>query len=345
MRSGTGHSTGWLVRSVRLLPLAVVALLGPGSRMPPLRVVRFVEQSGVNLPWLRYGWDVGANPWGGEHGGFASNTEALDRAFTYLRDHGVRVCRVFLFGDLRAGVACRGGNIAGLDAWADRDIDALIRCARRNRMHLVPVLLDHTVADGVADENGAPVGEHPEWLSNPSLRRQLIDRVIVPTVVRHHAPGTVLAWDLINEPRLAVAVSTNDCRRFVEEAAAAVRRAVPTARLTFGAYDRFHLDRLGVASCDMVQVHYYPDLMGYYWDFDTPASAISAAKPVWLGELDPADPAPALSRALDAGYEGVLLWSLNAPYEGVSFTNVASSYAAWVESRRTRAVRILSGRR
>ncbi|MCX7917058.1 MAG: hypothetical protein N2589_02900, partial [bacterium] len=34
-----------------------------------LRNTDFVINSGINLPWLNYGWDIGRNPWNKEHGG------------------------------------------------------------------------------------------------------------------------------------------------------------------------------------------------------------------------------------------------------------------------------------
>ena len=203
----------------------------------------FIRHSGVNLPWVRYGWDLGVNPWGGAPGGFASNSAALEEDFAYLRTNGVKMCRVFLFCDFRTGLAYDGEDyILGVDEYVFADMRTVLDVAASNSIQLIPVLMDYTIADGVQWEGPNKVGEHPEFITNGVRRAQLIDNVIRPFVREFGTNDTIYAWDIINEPRLASAVSQAQMQAFVEACATAIAGELPGAAVCFGGYDRYHLD-------------------------------------------------------------------------------------------------------
>jgi len=287
----------------------------------------FIMNSGVNLPWIHYGHDIGASPYGA-HDGFASNRSALEEDFAFLRTNGVKVCRVFLFCDFRTGLEYDiNGNILGVDEYVYGDMQTLVEVAASNLIHLIAVLMDHTLADGIEMEEGNQVGEHPDFITNTVRRAQLIDNVIRP-FVREFGMTDGIEWDVWNEPRLASAVSQADVRLFLEACAAAIASETSDARVCFGSYDRYHLDDYGNAACNRTQIHFYEHMT--YWDFDTPAAEIYGGD-VFFGEASPTNVAYKLGTAVSNGYSGVLFWSLNGN-DGYPFREVADEYREWIHS-------------
>lgn len=308
--------------------LCVWMLTGSRGEVSPAEAHAFITHSGVNLPWINYGWDLGANPWGGEPGGFYANRASLEADFAYMRANHIKLCRVFLFGDFRSGLERDGdGHIVGLDPYVVPDMETLIDVAMTNNIRLIPVLMDCTLADEITHENGTPVGEYPEYITNATFKEQLLTNALQPFLEQFGERETVYAWDIMNEPRLATAVSQSDILAFVEDVAAMIRISAPEARLTVGHYDRYHLAEHGNAVTDLTQIHYYEN-MSTYWDFNTPALEISD-KPTFFGEVQPEQIEYKLNTALSNGYAGILFWSLNGD-DGYDFRAVAESYSNWV---------------
>lgn len=299
---------------------------GGGTDDPPSAPTYYL--GGANLPWINYGWDLGDHPWGGPPSGFANNRAALAQDFAYLKSKLVQVVRLFLFCDFRTGLEYDGsGNVVGVDPYVYADMWALLDVAQRNGLKLVPVLMDFMLADGVSDEGGTPVGEHPEFVTDPAKRSQLLGNVLQPFLAAFGNHAQIYAWDIMNEPRWAAAVSQAQIRGFVEECADLAKAAAPGKYVTFGNYDKNNLDTYGNTHCNLTQVHHY-DYMNSYWTLDTPAAAISA-KPVLVGEVQPTSVSQKLDKAVANGYVGLLFWSLNADY---SFEAVADEFRAWMGS-------------
>jgi hypothetical protein len=307
---------------------SIQALNARGEVHADAEMNSFLNHSGINLPWINYGWDLGRNPWGGVPGGFAANRASLEADFTYLREHHVKLCRVFLFCDFRTGLNLDiDGNVLGLDSYVVPDMETLLDVAATKGIRLIPVLLDYTLANGVEMENGNTVGEFPEYITNATMRAQLLTNALHPFLEQFGDHDAIYAWDIINEPRLAVAVSQPEMRSFIEDIAALIRTTAPEAKVTVGFYDRYHLNDYGHELCDLTQVHYY-DHMSYYWDYDTPAIEISD-KSTFFGEIAPDNVGDQLNTAIENGYTGVLFWSLNKDYD---FRVVADAYSDWVQS-------------
>ena len=99
---------------------------------------------GVNLPWMRYGGDFGANRWqptGGisQPGRRSDLREALGR----LAGHGVGVVRWFMLADGRAGLEeSPAGDLIGLDGCVFRDLDAALEELSRAGLEAIFVLFD-----------------------------------------------------------------------------------------------------------------------------------------------------------------------------------------------------------
>ncbi len=336
MRVERQQLQGWLrLGAAFVLGLVVGVVLTtfrPAYRVPSEQLLAFADHSGVNLPWLRYGWDLGAHPWGGAPGGFHANRERLDADLAFARRHGVSLLRVFLFSDFRTGLVWDAdGAVTGLDAHVGDDMQTLLDAAVRHDLRLIPVLMDHTLADGIAEEDGLPVGEHPGFMTDPVQRDRFLSVALAPFLERFGRHTAVFAWEVMNEPRLATAVEPDAIRAFVEAVAALITRSAPGVPVTVGHYDRYHLDEYGAAVSDVLQVHYYYHMRAY-WLFDTPARRISE-KPVLIGELEPVAVQRQLELAVGNGYKGVLFWSLNAA-DGYDFRSQAEAYAAWVRAAR-----------
>lgn len=321
-----------------LLLFAGLFFCCPGFLKPAAAGRDFIMHSGVNLPWIDYGWDLGDHPWGGQPNGFHRKRRLLEEQFAFLRSKEVKMCRVFLFCDFRTGLRRDDhGNILGLDEYVFADMEVLLDVALKSGIRLIPVLMDYTLANGVEyeysdDGRKIPVGEFPEFITDPELRGQLFDNALFPFLQRFGEAEAVYAWDIMNEPRLAHAAPWSAIGEFIEEAVLLTNIAAPGALVCVGHYDRYHIDDFGGTVTDLTQVHYY-DRMSYYWDFDTPALEISE-KPTFFGELEPREVTYKLDTALANDYTGALFWSLNAD-DGYDFRAVADEYHDWIITQLT----------
>ncbi len=115
---------------------------------------------GVNLPWLRYGGDFGANAWN-PAGGMAltGKQDELRRHFRELHERGIHLVRWFLFCDGRAGIRFTpAGTPAGPDDRLFADIDAALEIAAAEGMKVIFVLLDFLWFDKASQVNGVQTG-------------------------------------------------------------------------------------------------------------------------------------------------------------------------------------------
>jgi hypothetical protein len=188
----------WLSFNARELPAPVA------DSAPTFGPKRFLL--GSNLPWIRYGMDIGgsaATPEGGLH----ANAEAageLEEAFARLRREGVEHARVFLFCDGRAGL-CFGkdGTPAGLDASVFEDVDVLLAAAERHRIGLCLVFFDAGLVAALEEVDGVRAGGHGDVISEPAKREALLKHVIEPVLRRYGTHPAIDAWDVFDEPECA----------------------------------------------------------------------------------------------------------------------------------------------
>jgi hypothetical protein len=158
---------------------------------------------GANLPWVRYGLDIGASSMTAD-GGLHADANAvglLDAAFARLERDGVEYARVFLFCDGRAGIRfAADGTPEGLDAAVFPDLDVLLATAERHGIGLVLVLFDAGLMAAPALIDGLRCGGHGDVLSEEAKREALLERVVEPLLRRYGTHPTVEAWDLFDEP-------------------------------------------------------------------------------------------------------------------------------------------------
>ena len=300
----------------------------------PTEIDDFIRHSGVNLPWVNYGHDIGANPYGA-HDGFSDNRAALEADFAYMKENYVKMCRVFIFCDFRGGLTYTNGVVEGLDAYVRPDMQALLEVARTNDIALIPVLMDYTLADGILTERGKTVGERPELITNEVSRAALFDNALRPFLAEFGTNESIYAWDIMNEPSLATNATATEVRLFVEACADLITNTVSGARVCFGHFDRKNLREYGGKKCNLAQVHHYDymESTGFpypYRFYDRPAVTVSRV-PVIVGEVQPTYVAEKLTSAAAHRYTGLLFWSLNAN-DGYSFRGVADTYKEWVRS-------------
>ena len=270
-------------------PAAVSGLLllkGEKIRQP------FLE--GVNLPWLCYGGDFGANAW--RPGGGVGNPvaqEDLRRIFSKLNERGIHTVRWFLLCDGRAGICfTKAGTPSGPDRHLFTDIDAALAIAAECNLKIIFVLFDFLWFGNVTMVNGVQVrGRHGVFNSRykqSALRR----RVLKPLLKRFGRSPVILAWDIVNEPEWSTsgfsgagdtAIPYLTMRHFIKKTARMVHRY--TSQLaTVGLANAAGLPLVRDTGLDFYQVHWYDR-----WDaiapLDKPVPEWNLDRPLLLGEF------------------------------------------------------------
>ena len=281
---------------------------------------------GINLPWVHYGCDFGANAWQPE-GGLSQPTRRrrLDEALARIADAGITNLRWFLLCDGRAGIVERdAGDALSLDGSVLADVDVGLEALGRRGLRVMFVVLDFLWCDRPRQERGVMLGGRCRHLLDAASRARLIDRVIVPLVSHCAAHEAVLAWDLMNEPdwlprwhaRLARpgAVSPKAVTRALGDLVAAVRAHAPQP-LTIGVASHAGLDLVRGLGLDFYQVHWY-DRFGLDAAFSQRVASLGLDRPLLLGEFPTrhtaVGPATIVAAARRLGYAGAFSWSLLA---------------------------------
>ncbi|MBD3296112.1 MAG: S8 family serine peptidase, partial [Candidatus Omnitrophica bacterium] len=286
---------------------------------------------GVNLPWTHYGYDVGMDTTanGASHMGYSADFSAvIDR----MRERQGDYMRAFIFNDLRSGITFdASGNPTGFTDKVYEDMQALLDAAKMLGIKVLPVLLDWTIADGVSTEDGTPVGEHPDLITDDTAggkREQLLS--LMGQFVDHFKDNdTICGWEIMNEPEEATTlqymngvVDIADMQDFVKDFIGMLHTADPDTYVTLGSQDRnFLVDywtdtALGVSAAnglDVYQYHYYNSMENYGKGLDYQAANFD--KPTIIGEVDPTSDADnnmtvmeKLDNIYSNGYSGAFFW-------------------------------------
>ncbi len=287
------------------------------------------RKSGINLPWAtfegqqNYGADVGDTPWGGAHRGYSSPLNSIRDDIQFLADNDISSCRLFLFCDARTGFDYDlDGKITNINykaSWDLSELGMITRDTYPETFHgidvkLIPVLFDYMIADGVQYEGSTRVGEHPDFITDSDQRERLFNAMKdrLKFMASH---GGVEKWDIINEPEWATAVTRAQMLDFISYFTEKLHELTPGIPVTVGTYDLGMFEDLRQLGClDELQLHHYDDTS--HWDLNTPATNFSS-QTTFLGEVMPTNIETKLRNATSNGFERVLFWSLNAPYNGL----------------------------
>ncbi|MEP0841600.1 MAG: hypothetical protein HRF43_02675 [Phycisphaerae bacterium] len=306
------------------------------QRTEPVPIETFLENSGVDFPWPRHVYPpVGARPWNRSRGGFSAETARLADDFAYLVEHRVRLIRMFIFCDARTGFTERDGRLE-LDSMAMADVRALLdTLAKFPSLRLAPVLFDFHLANGIDRENRTPVGEHPDWITDPVRRGQLV-AAVGPVIDAFCAHPQVAFVDLINEPEHAVAVWMDDLHAFVGALAERVRQGPVRKPSTVGSARTGSALFWMSAGIDRPTAHWFAKMSPSHPLGQRPAALDPAG--CIMTEVDPgAGVAEALTRLWRGGYAGACFWSLHAA-DGYDFRGPpAEEFKQWVERHRPAA--------
>lgn len=310
--SYTYDETGSLTGFTKTFIDGVIEIFDNAGRITEKRVPDRDFKKGVNLAWQDYGYDLDKVRTAQGYSGYASD---MARLYELLEKNQNSYVRLFLFCDLRSSIVFNSQT--GMpESFSDKvyeNMDALLKAAETFNIKLIPTLFDYTLADEITDENGYKVGEHPEVITDPDKRRALL-ALFDDFFVRYGSDSSVYAWDIMNEPEYAAAVSIQDARSFVSDFASLIHSKAPGALVTVGSKDRQSLVQYWRnTGLDLYQYHYYDDFEpGITLDYS--ASDLGLDKPVLAGELEPTSLSGKLDTVYDNGYAGGFFWNDGGDY-------------------------------
>lgn len=275
---------------------------------------------GINYPWRNYGWDFGRNPWASDPNvsdGLAQHHKELERDFANLHEHGIDIIRVFVFCDLRTGLAYGPDKkLTGFDQFVADDMRTLLEAARATGVRLILTLFNFDMVDGL-EFNGS--GEHQEFILDRNARQELLSRALEP-LFKDMAPyeDVIYAIDPMNEPEHAQFLTNHEnfgkLSEFLSDVAVLSRRNLPQTPISLGSANRNLLGRFwSDFPNDIPQFHFYQqmeDEEGVL--YDTPSAYVTRTGPVIIGEVEGDRPAMRLTVAKRNGYAAALLWSYRA---------------------------------
>ena len=301
---------------------------------------------GANLPWLRYGWDFGANAWSPQ-GGLASRGRdgALDERLGLLRARGVEVLRWFVLCDGRAGLRVEPDESpAGLDDFVLHDFEFALEYVGRAGLRMMPVLLDFHWCHRARVVNGVQLGGRTAMLARADWRAALVDRVIAPLAGRFGHDPRIYAWDVINEPEWVTfglgtwrpwnMIRVSALRAYIGLAAERLH-ALGSHPVTVGSASARYLPAVQGLGLDFYQPHWY-DKFERSNPIATPVAALGCDAPVLLGEFPTRGsrktPVALISTAREAGYTGAMFWSVMAEDDATDFANAHSGLDEWTRA-------------
>lgn len=294
---------------------------------------------GVNLPWLTYGCDFGANAWQPEGGvGLPDRRRRVDEVLGRLSASGLRTVRWFALCDGRSGIVFDSAGFAsGLDPFVFRDFDAALSAAIRHEVRLIFTLFDFLWCAARKVVNGVAIGGRRASVARPEGRVALVERVVRPLLRRYGSHPAVEAWDVFNEPEWATLGygSVNPARSIWPGS----MRALLSSLVDAVHEETHHAATVGLASAaglpllmgidvDVYHVHWYDRLSQFVQDLTG-----RLEKPLVLGEFPTRGSArnalEIVRGAQERGYCGALAWSALASDEYSELEAMEQAIRSW----------------
>lgn len=203
-------------------------------------------------PWNAYGTYFGSPALG-------AWTESLAENLDRLRDVGVDLVRVFLFGNAwTIGRIDRGVFVPGGLPPASLDqLEAMLVAFERRQMQVLPSLLDFQAAMGPAGKSG--FGGRGALISTPSFRADFLGTVLEPLLLRaegHRA--AVYAWEAMNEPIWTTLNPFTSMRGCVSDYLREATARIEEHGFASTVGHRFASDLETFPTGSIRQCHYYP---------------------------------------------------------------------------------------
>ena len=301
--------------------------IAPSAFSAPEAFSRF--HVGVNLPWMQYGCDFGANAWNPHGGiGLAANSSRLAKILAEIRARDMHVVRWFVLCDGRAGVRfAADGTPLGLDDAFFNDADAALTVIRESGLRVVFVLFDFHWCRGARTIKGVRCGGHCATLRAGPRHEALFANVIEPILARYGNEPAIAAWDVMNEPEWVTfrsgslsplhTVSRAAMRSFLLQTTARIHGHTRQPA-TVGLASLRGLSLCRDIGLDFYQVHWY-DKHEPRAPLATKIESLALDRPVVLGEFPTVNSRHSVGEILriarTAGYGGAWCWSANAADE------------------------------
>lgn len=277
--------------------------------------------AGVNLPWMRYGGDFGANAWSPAGGLSTRADDELPRTLEAASRAGARVVRWFVLCDGRAGFESDAHGPVRLQPVVLDDFGAALDALAAHGLRMVPTLFDFTWTNAGHEVNGVQIGGRAALLRDPVARHRVwraLDALL--TAFGHHP--AIAMWDVWNEPEWMCApwraphrrLGRRLVRQLLAEVVLHVRWHSPHP-VTVGLASARGLPLVRHLDLDVLQVHWYDHLERRAPLVPCPRVPWRTA-PVVLGEFPTRgsrrDPVTLPRLAREAGYAAAWAWSLRA---------------------------------
>jgi uncharacterized protein (TIGR03437 family) len=249
-------------------------------------------------------------------------------AVNSLTNSQVAVLRTWIFGDGRAApLFGPDGGVSGLPAEFFENFDELLRIAERQRIRILPTIIDYPWFARARVINGVQIGGHSGALRDPLKRQAFLDRALLPILQRYGNNEWIAGWDLGNElDWITVGVADQIGADFDPLTLAEMREYIrlatdlihSTARqpATVGTARRKWLRHFTGLGLDYYSFHWYEDFEAEEPFPFRPYSELGLDKPCVVGEVPTANTRYTLPDFLHAsgagGYSGVYPWSVRA---------------------------------
>jgi hypothetical protein len=284
------------------------------------RVPEQTFQPIVNLPWFNYGQDFGhVSPWSWV--GASRNRAVIEQTFDRLSEGGVRCVLWFLLCDGRSLEIDPNGYVIGVGSKFFEDYDAALEIARKYRVGIIWVVIDHYFMHPAKEDKGASLFGNADIIEQSDKRQSFLNNALRPILRRYPYESQIAGWVLINEPENAIKqgyVSSGAIGEFTHEAATLIKQSTHRQPVSIACTDLESLIEYSgkyAADVDFFIFHHYEQFLPPPVSRVRELMAGGNDKPIYIGEFDIDDPPvsiPQLVRWVPTlGYAGVWPWSAN----------------------------------
>lgn len=297
-----------------------LTLLCTGNRPASANPTAF----GINLPWVNYGADFGADP---KYPGYGPtyNSGQMQSYLDNMKSKHMNIVRVWLFED-QSGLSFNGNSCIGVSQQALNNIADFVNRANGDGIAVYVMLFNNTIPPAYITSDGGV---------------SLVNNVVTP--LARTLNGKRVLYDIMNECDYAApAIGWTTLRNFLGKAATAIHTVTSYDWVTASDdhsddFNSSFYNTLGSLGFNFYDYHQYSDVNTALRV--TPAAVHNA--PLYLGEYGPTDGwnhhndtdnqnliNHFAAEASSKGYSGMLAWS----YTGDSNYQLLNNNALYVLS-------------